>query len=58
MDTLPFVIWMIGWPLSYELGELSNTYRGKFYTQSEQEISKGMGLIMWIGIAILLWFNR
>ena len=58
MDTLPFVIWMIGWPLAWELGELSNTYRGKSYTQSEQEFSKGFALITWISVAILLWFNR
>jgi hypothetical protein len=58
MSTLAFVIWMIGWPLGWQIALAYSKKCNLEYSEEVRDIASLFQFVTWIVIGILLWKNR
>lgn len=55
MDNLPFVIWMIGYPLVNTLSLYFAHLRGEEYSEGTKFLGAVITLVVWVYVATLLY---
>jgi hypothetical protein len=63
MKHLVFVIWIIGFSLAWDIGNLiiaktKNIAGLPKETKKEYDLNNFVMFLIWVGVAILLWFNE
>jgi uncharacterized membrane protein YhaH (DUF805 family) len=58
MRRLPFVIWMLCWPLVGVLSNLAEHSEGLNYSEDVRGLSALISLAIWALVAVLLWRDR
>ena len=57
MKHLSFVIWLIGWPFLNDVSKYMQRKAGKEYDEKTEATSAFLEFLIWVFIAVVLWYN-
>ena len=58
MTTIAFVLWLLGWPVVCEITRIVDEFTKFELPQEARNDVHKLELVIWFGVAALLWFNR